>query len=60
MTYALYRCGCGAVGSLTIDVEERGQLACPEGCGSSYIQWRYPDGRWALTCVVGVVIGDGR
>ena len=48
-----FRCpACGSSGWLRIPTNERGQVGCPEECGASFIQWKQPSGRYALTCVV--------
>jgi hypothetical protein len=44
--------GCGSQGLLTISIHEHAQVGCPEECGASFIQWKKPDGNYALTCVV--------
>lgn len=44
--------GCGSSGLLTIPIDEHGQVGCPEECGATFIQWKQPSGKYALTCVV--------
>jgi hypothetical protein len=52
ITYFDFKCpGCEAEGNLGIDIKDRGQVLCPEGCGASFILWRDGD-VWKLTCVV--------
>jgi hypothetical protein len=51
--------GCGEAGTLGVPLDSHGTFACPEGCGATYVQWKNPEGKYQLTCVVCPVLDDG-
>ena len=52
ITYFDFECpGCKAEGELGMDITEKGTIACPEGCGASFVLWQDGD-VWKLTCMV--------
>ena len=43
--------GCGAEWDLGVKVDQQKPFECPEGCGATYVQWKY-NGKFHLKCVV--------
>lgn len=44
--------GCDAEGDLQLEKKDgMKSFGCPEGCGATYVPWKYLGG-WRLTCVV--------
>jgi hypothetical protein len=50
--YAFVCEGCGAIGDLGVPLDTTGTFGCPEGCGTTYIQYKDLGAKWALMCVV--------
>jgi hypothetical protein len=56
-----FKCACAdcdEAGRMVLVASEHGTVACPGGCGSAYMPWIHPDGRWRLKCVILAHYGD--
>jgi hypothetical protein len=50
-----YRCeaeGCLEAGKMSFLLGDPGTIDCPGECGSKYLPWKGPDGKWRLKSVV--------
>ena len=55
--YSFICAGCKAEGDLGVPIDQHKPFGCPEGCGATYVQWKYKE-VFRLKCVVCPVFGE--